>query len=545
MGRFVLIVAAFGSAAAHAQFVVTLRDGLNGYSGTLDVTLQDGSGTYGNPDMSYDAIDDSMDGYPSPRSTVLRCDLSSIAPGTTIASAQLSFGVVNFSLSTFPIYELLRPWSAPSASWVRPLPGQTWAGPGATAVGIDRGGVVLATADATPPYPFTAAGVAAVQRWVNQPDANYGFALQNFNTSDALNVRHCDFGTPGSRPQLSVTPMGGSAITFRQGVAPDASYAGCSDTTLAGAPPLGGNANTWGLFVSGSSPVGSSLLVFDLSVLPRDATVTAAELRLFGLDNSTSGFTVYEALRPWGELSATWTTSDGVTPWTTPGANGASTDRGTAALGTGTVAMGANTYALNATGVMLVQEWIRGSRPNRGFLFANFAASNRAVWGDREETDPTRRPALVVTLSSPTWDGGLIFPVVDAGAPDAGVDGGPPDAGLTDAGSARDAGDDDGGAGGGSGGAGGSGGGAGGSAGSGGTAGGGAAGTGGGDAVAGGSGGSGEGGSGGGAPVDAVPYGLGCGCGGGSGGLGAALLLLLALLLRLRGEQGFAPGRLR
>lgn len=256
--RLVFNVALLASAAAHAQFVVTLRDGFSGYSGTRDVMLQDNSGTYGNPDMSYDAIDDSMDGHPSPRTTLMRFDLSSISPGTPISSAQLSFSIANVSTSTFSIYELLRPWSAPSASWTRPSPGQTWSDAGATGVGVDRGAAVLGTANFFPPYSFTAAGVAAVQRWVDRPDANYGFAIQNFNTSDALNVRHCDFGTTTSRPQLSVTPMGGSAINFRQGVAPMATYAGCSDTTLVGAPPLGGNGNTWGLLVSGSGPVGSS-----------------------------------------------------------------------------------------------------------------------------------------------------------------------------------------------------------------------------------------------------------------------------------------------
>lgn len=449
------------SAAAHAQFVVTLRDGTNGYGGTRDLVLQDGSGTYGNPAANFDALDVSIDGYPFPRVTLMRFDVSAIPPGTTVMSAQLTTGVANTSLDSSPIFELLRPWSAPMASWTAPSAGAAWAAPGASGAGLDRSAASMGTVDFTPPWPFNATGVAAVQRWVDQPDANFGFTIQNFNTDDAFNLRHCDYTTVSSRPQLTVTHSAGTT-TFRQGASPTM-YMGCSDTTIVGAPPFGGNANGWGLVVSGSNPAGSTLVYFDVSVLPSDATVTMVQLQLQGSDPASDGFNIYEVLRPWNEATATWTTFDGVTPWTTPGANGAGTDRGATSLGTGNISSGANTYSLNATGAGIVQEWSRGTRPNRGLLLANFAAGNRGAWIDREGANLMTRPALIVTLTSPTWDGGLIFPSdagapdagaadagLDAGAPDSGIDAGVPDAGLPDAGSAdpgaADAGADAGGA---------------------------------------------------------------------------------------------------
>ena len=442
------------AAAAHAQFTVELRDGLNGYAGTRDVMLQDGSGPYGNPAASYDGADDSIDGFPFPRVTVMRFDVGALPPGSPVSAAQLSFGIGNTSSDTFPIYELLRPWSAATASWTQPQAGMTWSSPGAAGAGVDRGLLVLGTASATPPYVFTPAGIGAVQRWVDQPMTNFGFAIQNFVSSDALNVRHCDFVTVGSRPQLTVTLADAGTTVFRQGASPTAGYLGCSDTTLVGAPPLDGNANGWGLVISGGSPLASSLVSFDLSVLPADATVTAVQLQLRGTDGSSSIFSIYEALRPWGELTATWTTYDGTLQWVTPGANGAGTDRGSVSLGGGNIVTGANAYPLNAQGVQLVQDWIRGVRPNRGLSLINLAAANRGAWADREAVDPVDRPSLRVTLTSPTWDGGLIFPAdagpdagadaaVDAGldggaGADAGVDAGVPDAGPDDLGPPKD-----------------------------------------------------------------------------------------------------------
>lgn len=416
-----------------AQFNVTLRDGVNGYGGTRDVMLQDSSGTYGDPDANYDAVDDSVDGFPFPRATLMRFDVTSIPAGTLVVSAQLTLNVANGSTNSFPAYQLLRPWSAAQANWYAPLAGMTWAGRGATGLGVDRDTAVLFVADSTPPYAFTDAGVAVLQSWVDLPARNLGFVIQEFANNDALNLRHCDFGTAGSRPQLTVTLSDGGSVVFRHGVSPTAGYSGCSDTTLSGAPPVGGNANGWGLVVSGGGPLGSSLVAFDTRVLPVDATVSSAQLRLFGTDDAPFvTFSTYEVLRPWVELEATWTTWASGMPWTSPAANGAGADRGTTSIGGGNASRGPNTYNLNATGVQLVQDWIRGVKPNRGLVLINLSANNRMAWLDRETANVAERPALVITLTSPTWDGGFIF---DGGSAEAGVDAGS-DAGSTDAGSA-------------------------------------------------------------------------------------------------------------
>lgn len=201
-------------------------------------------------------------------------------------------------------------------------------------------------------------------------------------------------------------------ISFQDGVAPDAGYAGTTDTYLS---QLAANVNTnYGasatLLVDGDEPPGSgtdlsTLLRWELAGIPGGASVRSAAITLNVSDTSTGPYALYEALRGWDEDQATWNQAAAGVPWQTAGAQGPS-DRGSQALGvvSGAGALGSYTLALNAAGVGVIQDWVDGVRPNFGFILANPQTADGADFDARETSVPTFRPKLTLVYEPPLGD---------------------------------------------------------------------------------------------------------------------------------------------
>ena len=141
-------------------------------------------------------------------------------------------------------------------------------------------------------------------------------------------------------------------VTLRQGVA---GYYGGSDTYLShwsvnanyGADPL---------ISVRSDGDKTAVLRFDLAgvSIPANAEVINAQLDLWVGDRSNSNpmdVGVYEMLRPWAEMEATWNQASVGTPWQIPGANGVA-DRSSAASDTETVSETATWYQFNLTALV-------------------------------------------------------------------------------------------------------------------------------------------------------------------------------------------------
>jgi len=54
---------------------------------------------------------------------------------------------------------------------------------------------------------------------------------------------------------------------------------------------------------------------------------------------------------------------------------------------------------LNPAGIAVLQDWVDGVRPNRGFVIANSTATDALWFSSREATTPATRPKLTVTYS--------------------------------------------------------------------------------------------------------------------------------------------------
>lgn len=108
------------------------------------------------------------------------------------------------------------------------------------------------------------------------------------------------------------------------------------------------------------------------SILPGSCDVTEATITVYVWDSTVDRFAIYEVKRPWDETTATWNTTNGTTAWQTAGADGV-IDRGqtnlAAAGGFGSGSSPAPyPHTLNDNGRQLVEDWVRGVKPNHGFI---------------------------------------------------------------------------------------------------------------------------------------------------------------------------------
>ncbi len=162
-----------------------------------------------------------------------------------------------------------------------------------------------------------------------------------------------------------------------------------------------------------------TLIKFDLTSIPKNATIVSASLRLYclsALNGATnSAVNAYPLLRSWSEGDSTsyvlnsassWTYSSYPTTWGTPGAGNTTYDRSATSMGSNAVGACANTlypWNLNAT---VVKNWVRYPLQNYGMVLVgaeSLAASNK-FFASSEYASVAYRPKLVVLYDVPAKD---------------------------------------------------------------------------------------------------------------------------------------------
>ena len=195
-----------------APVTVSLQNGVAptaSYAGTTDATLQEsvpaanaGAEPVIRVDMDY------PNGSGRNADALLRFDVSAIPPGSVVQSVKLTLNVTNSTGGEgYALYALSRGWSEAQATWNSAASTTAWQAGGARGAS-DRSPAPLGTVLPGAPGKFTvtlnAAGVAAVQGWVDKTAPNHGMVLDASTNADGLEFDSSEAATATNRPALSV-----------------------------------------------------------------------------------------------------------------------------------------------------------------------------------------------------------------------------------------------------------------------------------------------------------------------------------------------------
>jgi len=191
---------------------------------------------------------------------------------------------------------------------------------------------------------------------------------------------------------------GSRTVTFRQG---EAGYLGCSDTRISEERPYSNLGD--GELIIGMKGRVATLIRFDVSSIPSNATVQEAELGLFvynyGQRMGPIEAAAYQVIRPWKEMEATWYKATNVDNWGLPGCNDTYTDRSGTALDSDTIHSRELWYTWDVTSA--AQDWVQDAASNKGVVVKQ---TNLDVGGEfdicnSEALGNECRPYLTVTYS--------------------------------------------------------------------------------------------------------------------------------------------------
>lgn len=194
-----------GSGSGGSSQILAFQNGLFpsvAYAGNTDTKIASKKATtnYGNDAKM------TIDGDPD-EAGLFRWDVSAIPAGSTVTSVTIDLNVTGSSKDTYEVYALQRAWNELAATWQRYANGANWATAGASGA-ADQQSAVLGTLAAASKGVYrinlNAAGVTAVQAWINNPSANYGIIIKDYSTSKAVEFTTSETKTASQRPKLTI-----------------------------------------------------------------------------------------------------------------------------------------------------------------------------------------------------------------------------------------------------------------------------------------------------------------------------------------------------
>jgi len=177
---------------------------LPSYEGATDTKVREdqASTNFGNDVSLF------IDGSPL-YATLMRWDLTAIAPGVEVTQATISYEVVDATSDQYSMYPALSPWVETEATWMISGSGAPWAFEGANGTS-DRGeeplGVISGGELGTVSFDFNQLGREWIARWINEPATNHGLVIQNFDgAEDGLDFLSSEAPDERVRPRLDLS----------------------------------------------------------------------------------------------------------------------------------------------------------------------------------------------------------------------------------------------------------------------------------------------------------------------------------------------------
>ena len=266
---------------------------------------------------------------------------------------------------------------------------------------VTFGNSLLAATTAT----FSAAGT-----YVLQLAANDG----HLNRTDTVQIVVSAAPTdppPGGPP--TPPPSGGTPkqVAFQNGLFPNVSYVGMTDTKIAAKNATKNYGNDTKMTVDGD-PDEAGLFKWNVSTISVGSTVSSASIEFNVTGSSRDSYEVYALQRAWDELSATWQRYATGNNWTGAGANGAADTQSTVLGQLAATSSGTYRINLNSAGVAAVQQWINDPSKNYGIIIKDYAVSKAVEIRTSETSTASQRPKLTINYTDPPVN---LAPVVNVG----------------------------------------------------------------------------------------------------------------------------------
>jgi len=174
--------------------------------------------------------------------------------------------------------------------------------------------------------------------------------------------------TDGRAHEFGHLILVGSTVTFRKR---HNAYRSMADVYIARWDDPPANNEDDEILVVRASDEKASLLRFDVSWVPPEATVEAATLWVkTWMGNGFLDVGAYRVLRPWESTEVTWADTSAGQPWGMPGCNQVGTDREGTASDVKTLATPDTPYGWDVTA--MVREWILHPEANSGLILKSF-----------------------------------------------------------------------------------------------------------------------------------------------------------------------------
>ncbi len=191
-------------------------------------------------------------------------------------------------------------------------------------------------------------------------------------------------------------------ISFQRSAFPDVTYKGVADATISQWSPNVNDGAAINCRVDGDDPPSTgndltTLVSWDVSLVPAGSHVTEATITLNVFNRSLLTYEFYEVRRPWLEDEVTWNSASSGDLWQVPGVQGAE-DRDATSLGTlAPDQFGPYEVDMNADALAVIQEWVDDPDSNHGFIITGRTSNDGVDFLCSEVEEATERPLLTIT----------------------------------------------------------------------------------------------------------------------------------------------------
>jgi len=232
-------------------------------------------------------------------------------------------------------------------------------------------------------------------------------------TSPTVTETPSESPTPTNTPTATSSPTATPTVTptptpvhrvFQQGICPDETYSGVSDTFLTIYRPDEPWGSHDGFRISGRGEgTERALIHFDLEGhIPTSAQVLSAKLSLFAWSRRTlygMRVSAFDVTRTWDVNVATWNRANSDEIWGIPGCDEVNGDRQGDPAASKFLYFTNQFYEWDVTS--LVQRWVGEPPTNKGVLLIGYDVNQEIRFRSSEWRAPQQRPKLTVSYTLP------------------------------------------------------------------------------------------------------------------------------------------------